>query len=296
LELLFYPESAMPFNPRIWSVIITLLMLALACGGGGSAPPPDEIPPVTFVPVEPTATRPPTPTGTATVRVTKVIDGDTVELSDGRRVRYIGINTPEHDQPFYAEATQVNQQLVLGKAVQLELDVETFDQYGRTLAYVWVDGVMANLEIVKQGYANTFTVPPNVRYERQFREAEREARQAERGLWAGSPVTLKIIHLEANAPGDDRENPNGEWIEIANQGSTAVDMQGYTLKDAANNIYTFGIFTVRPGRTFRLHSGQGEDSGLALYWGLVGTSVWNNDTDAAFLRDRNGALVDSFAY
>jgi micrococcal nuclease len=231
-----------------------------------------------------------------TVTVATVVDGDTIELTDGRRVRYIGVNTPERDQPYYKEATDANRQLVAGKQVQLELDVETFDQYGRTLAYVWVGGVMANWEIVNRGFANAFTVPPNVRYEEQFRQAEREAREAGRGLWTGSDVALKITHIEADAPGSDRENPNGEWLEIANQGDEPVAMQGYTLKDEANHIYTFRDFVVNPEATFRLYSGQVQDSSSELYWGLVGESVWNNDSDAAFLRDAQGNLVDTLAY
>jgi hypothetical protein len=144
--------------------------------------------------------------------------------------------------------------------------------------------------------ANAFTVPPNVRYEAQIRAAEQEAREAGRGLWAGSEAELKIVRIEADAPGDDRENPNGEWIEIANQGNEPVQMQGYTLKDEANHIYTFGNFTAPPGGSFRVYSGQGQDSGTELYWGLTGDSVWNNNGDAAFLRDAGGALVDSFLY
>ena len=260
-------------------------------------------------PAQSTATRPPLSQPTATpaagptqpgdletATVAAVIDGDTIELTNGRRVRYIGINTPERDQPYYNEAREANQRLVGGKQVQLERDLDSFDQYGRILAYVWVDGVMANQEIVKQGFANAFTVPPNVRYEAQIRAAEQEAREAGRGLWAGSDAPLKIVHIEADAPGDDRENPNGEWIEIANQGNELVQMQGYTLKDEANHIYTFGNFTVRPGGSFRLYSGQGQDGETELYWGLAGDSVWNNSGDAAFLRDAQGALVDSFSY
>ena len=194
------------------------------------------------------------------------------------------------------EATEVNRQLVEGKKVQLEFDVDTFDQYGRNLAYIWVNGVMANLEIVRQGYANVFTVPPNVRYDAEFRQAEREAREAERGLWTGSPVALKIVQIKADAPGSDIENPNGEWIEIGNQGNQPLQMQGYTLKDEANHIYTFGNFTVGVGASFRLFSGQGQNSPTELYWGLSGESVWNNDSDAAFLRDAAGNLVDTYAY
>jgi micrococcal nuclease len=228
--------------------------------------------------------------------VAAVVDGDTIELSDGRRVRYIGINTPERNQPYYQDAVEVNRRLVGGKTVQLEFDVETFDQYGRSLAYIWVDGVMANVEVVRLGFANAFTVPPNVRYEAEFRAAEREAREAERGLWAGSAAPLKIVHIEADAPGSDSQNPNGEWIEIANQGDAPVSMQGYTLKDEANHIYTFGGFTLSPGASLRLYSGQGQDSAAELYWGLAGESVWNNDSDSAFLRDAAGALVDSYSY
>jgi micrococcal nuclease len=268
---------------RFLSITIIILLVSLACSGVGD--PPAE--PPTSLPVSTATSQPGSgpnqPGDLETVSVAQIVDGDTIELTDGRRVRYIGINTPERNQPYYEEATQANQQLVGGKEVGLEIDVETFDQYGRTLAYIWVDGMLANLEIVRRGFANAFTVPPNVRYEQEFRVAEREARDAGRGLWAGSEVALKIIHIEANAPGDDRQNPNGEWIGIANQGSEPVPMQDFTLKDEANHIYTFGDFTVRPGASFRLYSGQGQNSERELYWGLAGESVWNNDSDAAFL-------------
>jgi micrococcal nuclease len=285
--LFHYPERLMKLKFKSYG-IITLLITMLACSFGGSATPePTSLPP---------RDGPTPPTGLETATVAQVVDGDTIELTDGRKVRYIGINTPERDQPYYKEATEANRQLVAGKTIQLELDTETFDQYGRTLAYVWVGGEMVNLTMLKEGYANAFTVPPNVKYEEQFRQAEREAREAERGLWAGSDVGLKIVHIEADAPGSDQNNPNGEWIEITNQGSKPVQMKGYNLKDEANHIYTFGNFKVAPGATFRLYSGQGQNGPTELYWGLVGESVWNNDADTAFLRDDQGALVDVFSY
>jgi micrococcal nuclease len=273
---------------RVAYCVIILLLTSLACSFGGAVTPePTALPP---------GDGPTQPTDLETATIAQVVDGDTVELTDGRRVRYIGINTPERDQPYYQEATEANRQLVDGKDVQLEFDQETFDKYGRTLAYIWVDGQMVNLTMLRDGFANAFTVPPNVKYEEQFRQAEREAREAERGLWAGSDVGLKIVHIEADAPGSDQNNPNGEWIEITNQGSKPVQMKGYTLKDEANHIYTFGNFKVAPGATFRLYSGRGQDNPTELYWGLVGESVWNNDSDTAFLRDDQGALVDVFAY
>lgn len=287
----------MPLNRRLLAISIILLFASLACSGtsGTSEPAPVE-PPATQAPTPPPAGGPSQPGGLETATVATVVDGDTIELTDGRRVRYIGMNTPEHDQPYYNEATAANRQLVAGKEVQLEFDVETFDQYGRTLAYIWVDGAMANFEIVNRGFANVFTVPPNVRYEAQFRAAEQSARAAGRGLWAGSNVALKIIQINANAPGNDNENPNGEWVEIANQGNEPIQMQDFTLKDEANHIYTFKNFTVQAGRGFRLYSGPGQNSSAELYWGYQGDSVWNNDGDTAFLRDAGGALVDSFSY
>ncbi len=303
-------------NKRILFLLTILLALILACNTDLQPEPvplppsPTPVPtnqpplptptPISSQPTEPPLPKPdagPTvPPNTQTVTVVNVTDGDTIEVSDGRRVRYIGINTPERGQPFYTEATNINQQLTAGKTIQLELDIESIDQYGRTLAYVWADGLLVNLEIVQQGYANAFTVPPNVKYEAQFRQAEREARETGRGLWAKSQATLTISHINANAPGSDNENPNGEWVEITNQGNAAVAMQGYTLKDEANHIYTFDDFTLASNSAVRLFSGAGQDTPTQLYWGYSGESVWNNGGDTAFLRDAGGALVDSFAY
>ena len=123
-----------------------------------------------------------------------VIDGDTVELSDGRHVRYIGIDTPEvrrHEgtqwvvdpEPYAREATEANRRLVEGKPVRLEYDVETHDRYGRLLAYVYVGDVMVNAKLMEDGYAQPMTIPPNVKYVERFKQLASEARQQRRGLW-----------------------------------------------------------------------------------------------------------------
>ena len=296
----------MALKHRFAALALTLWLVTTACSGIEISLPVETATPLpipspaipTPLPLPPTPPHsgPAQPGNLESFTIAAVVDGDTVELTNGRKVRYIGINTPEHDQPYYEEAAALNRQLVAGKQVRLEFDVETFDQYGRSLAYVWVDGLMVNLEIVWQGYANTLTIPPNVRYEKEFRQAEREAREAERGLWLGANLPLKIIQIQADAPGSDNENPNGEWIEIANQGQVPILMQGFSLKDEANHIYTFGNFTAAPGAAFRLYSGQGQDSFNTLYWGLANESIWNNNGDAAYLRDAQGALVDTFAY
>ena len=125
--------------------------------------------------------------------VVRVVDGDTIHVRlEGRveTVRYIGINTPELPHPTRGaepggqEASAVNRTLVAGKRARLELDAQQRDRYGRLLAYVWVDGVMVNAELVRRGYAQVMTVPPNVRYQELFLALQRDARQAGRGLWA----------------------------------------------------------------------------------------------------------------
>lgn len=119
----------------------------------------------------------------------RVIDGDTIELDRRERVRLIGVNTPETDpriavQYFGQEATRFTRRLAQGRRVRLEYDQTRRDRHGRTLAYVYLeDGTFLNLEIVKQGYGYAFTRYP-FRHMDRFREAERGARQADRGLWA----------------------------------------------------------------------------------------------------------------
>ncbi len=126
----------------------------------------------------------PSQTATDTVRVTEVIDGDTITITGGDRVRYVGIDTPEKGEPFYLEAWQANHELVEGKAVRLERDVSETDKYGRLLRYVWVDGTMVNAELVRRGLAEAKAYPPDTKYRSFLEQAEAEARQAGRGMWA----------------------------------------------------------------------------------------------------------------
>jgi micrococcal nuclease len=105
------------------------------------------------------------------------------------RVRYIGINTPETKhptrgvEPYGPEAATANTRLVAGHTVRLEFDVQQRDKYGRLLAYVYVGDTMINAELVRQGFAQVATFPPNVRYQERFLQLQREARDAGRGLW-----------------------------------------------------------------------------------------------------------------
>ncbi len=133
-----------------------------------------------------------TPPPRAVVR--HVIDGDTVQLSDGQLVRYIGIDAPEARrrrgdrwveaaEPFAHEATACNQQLVDRQPIRLEYDVQVYDAYGRLLAYVYVGDRMVNAELIRAGWARPLTIPPDVKYAQLFQALAHEARESKRGMW-----------------------------------------------------------------------------------------------------------------
>lgn len=137
------------------------------------------------------------------ILVTRVVDGDTLVLEDGKRVRLIGIDTPEiHESAkLYRDAArsgrsvqlikqlgqrsfEFTQSLVVGKRVRLEFDVEKYDRYKRILAYVYLeDGTFVNAKIVEDGYASLMTYPPNVKHADLFLKLYQQARQERRGLW-----------------------------------------------------------------------------------------------------------------
>ena len=135
--------------------------------------------------------------------VTRVVDGDTLKLSNGKKVRLIGVDTPEtyfseklvRDskrsrkdisviQAMGKKSSAFTKDLCFNKKVRLEYDIEKRDRYGRWLAYVYLeDGTFVNAKILEEGYGQVMTVPPNVRYAKRFLSLERDAREKVRGLW-----------------------------------------------------------------------------------------------------------------
>ncbi len=169
------------------ALALTLVLLIVGCANseGNPLPSPTQLP-VATQSEKPTAIV----TNEALYPVDRVIDGDTVVVKIGDKfftVRYIGINTPEITpvECFGKEATEKNRQLVEGKKVRLEKDVSETDQYGRLLRYVYLeDGTFVNETLVRTGYAHAVTYPPDVKHQEKFREAERDARINNRGLWS----------------------------------------------------------------------------------------------------------------
>ena len=125
--------------------------------------------------------------------VARVIDGDTIELESGERIRYIGVDTPEStggkDDCYGTEASDRNEELVEGKKVSIEYDVECTDRYDRLLAYVSVDGEVVNRSLVADGYACTLFIAPNgADVQAEYSALERQAQMQDLGLWGACEV------------------------------------------------------------------------------------------------------------
>jgi micrococcal nuclease len=158
--------------------------------------PLTEPPPLAQAPPSGKARRPKVPAprlsstgGQATV--VAVLDGDTIIINGGQKVRYAGLNTPETHHPDKLpeycgqEAFEANRRLVAGQTVRLEFDALRRDKYGRLLAYVYVNSLFVNAELIRQGYAQVSTYKENQRHHEEFDRLQQHAIAARRGLWGG---------------------------------------------------------------------------------------------------------------
>ena len=228
------------------------------------------------------------------VDVSRVIDGDTLELKDGRQVRLLGINTPEVSEFLYKEAADYLRQLLADKQITLESFGQ--DKYGRTLGYVYADDELVNIEIIKAGLAHKYLFSDDGKFYKEFRDAEEGAKEKQLGIWKSEKrPCISVVRLNYNAEGNDNHNLNDEYVIFRNVCAYPVDMSGWELKDEGTNIYRIKSFTLPLDSEITVHSGSGKNSDGNLYWGSR-RPIWNNDKDTLFLRDKNGTLVLTFSY
>lgn len=136
------------------------------------------------------------------VSISRVVDGDTIVLTDGRKVRFVGVNTPEsttRTETYGEEAKNYTKTKLDGKQVWIQKDVSETDRYGRQLRIIWLSvptddlneseirTKMYNADLVLNGYAEPSTYPPDVKYSNYFLKFAREARETNKGLWAYGP-------------------------------------------------------------------------------------------------------------
>jgi len=210
------------------------------------------------------------------VFVVRVLDGDTLELEDGRKIRLLNINAPEKGRAWSKEATNFLKQF---ENETIELDKEGIGIYGRILGRIYA-GDYINLEMVRLGLVHTSHLEDEEI--KEFRKVEEKARKSGIGLWERSNyygcLTVEI-------------NKKEEYVVIMSQCES--DFEGWTLKDESTRNYKFEEIKEKD---FIIYSDSGANEEGKYYWGRG--KAWNDDGDSIFIRDENGFLVyyDSYGY
>ncbi|MGI9645797.1 MAG: lamin tail domain-containing protein [Ilumatobacteraceae bacterium] len=279
-----------------------LAVLVGACADSTSTTEP----PTTDEPTDPATSQ---PAGAATDGVTlvEVVDGDTiVVLVDGteERVRIVGINTPESGECLADAAGDRLGDLLASGTITLTADQSDRDQYGRLLRYVEVDGDDVGERLVAEGLAISRRYEPDTARAANYDGAQASAEEQHLGQWAADacgPATnasLAIVEINADAPGDDGQNLNGEWVVIRNDGGVALDLTGWGIKDeSASNRYEFPDGFVLPvDATVTVLSGCGDDDVATVHWCASGSAIWTNAGDTVFVLDPAGNVVVSRSY
>ena len=185
------------------AILIAGILIGSSFGGEKTNLPPEQISAVGVASVVNTKTGKSSQSGEL-VKIVRAVDGDTIKVEINGKiepVRYIGIDTPETVDPrktvqcFGIEASKKNKELVEGKMARLEKDITDRDKYNRLLRYVWLDDVLINQALVEQGFAKSYSYPPDIKYQDKFVVAEKKAREDKLGLWTAcasetSPSTI----------------------------------------------------------------------------------------------------------
>lgn len=239
------------------------------------------------------------------IRVERVADGDSFTATSDAGpidVRLLGLNAPERGECFAEQAGERLVALLESGPVSISPWPAELDQFGRVLAIVTAGDVLVNLELIESGHAIA-RAQTEYGFESQFEQAERRASEGKVGLWApdacgpAASFGMVIEEVLADAPGDDRANPNGEWVLVRNKGDDAADLSGWILRDeSTRHRYEFGDVILEPGAAARIRTGCGtdvlSDDLLELFWCDPQPPVWNNAGDTAFLLDQNGNVAD----
>ncbi len=192
------------------------------------------------------------------IKVIKVIDGDTVKLENGKNLRYIGLDTPEvrikkggrfiyNPQPFAIDAKRLNQKLVENKYVRIEFDVEKKDIYGRLLGYCFLGNTFVNAKLIEEGFAVTYTIPPNVKYVDTFVALQRAARKDKKGMWGvyetvsaeEAPQYVNQIRTVRGKINNSRQTKKFIALSFATQGKGIVRI--IIFNNSSGDFYKKGI-------------------------------------------------------
>ncbi|MCK5321363.1 thermonuclease family protein [Candidatus Pacearchaeota archaeon] len=201
---------------------------------------------------------------TSNTIVARVIDGDTLELTNGQKIRLKGINTPEKSMPFNQEATEFVRQLVEDKSITIES--HGIDKYGRTLAYIFIDGKNINKKILEEGLATLYYYEKDKHYD-ELKQAEEFARLNQKGLWEKSPNANCLELIELKYKEQPTRCSNDELLILEN----FCEKMQVTIKDDATHIYKETL----PKGTFTKKF----------------SCIWNDAGDSLYIADEKGLLI-----
>jgi micrococcal nuclease len=268
---------------------IALVITACSTGSGlttqGQATPASSI-----------ATSPPG----SNAEVVRVLDGDSLVVSvEGQEaeVRLIGINAPEGSECHGDQSRDTLQDLLAAGEVTLVSDIEDTDQYGRLLRYLYVRGLNVNLALLANGDA--IALQGDHSGDSEFYAVSDAAAEKGLGMWAPDacgestpPTDVVITDYEYNPAGRDEDALNDEWVAIANEGGTPVDMSEWILRDEStqHRYYFPEGFELSPHSEVSVHSGCGTDTSSDLHW-CAGGPVWSNGGDTVILQLPGGTVV-----
>lgn len=214
--------------------------------------------------------------------VTKVIDGDTVEISNGEKIRLIGINAPEKGKYYFDESKKYLESLVLGKKVKIEVGEQKRDRYGRLLAYLFLEDNNINIEMIRNGAAHIYKQNEIKKYKNTFLEAEKYAIKSEIGIWKKSHYS-KCLVIE------NFYISNKEILTLRNTCNSTLNFTNWYLEDEDHNILYFKNFSIKPYTKAKICINILESCDYTFYSSKSYNQKMSNTR--FFLRDNNGLLV-----
>lgn len=186
-----------------------------------------------------------------------MIDGDTIELSDGRKVRLIGVNTPEstnRTEEYGKEASNYTKSKLEGQQIWIQKDVSEADRYDRKLRFVWlaiptndmdeteIRSKMFNADLVINGYAEPSTYPPDVKHSENFVKFAREARDNSTGLWAYGPEGTTKGDLDTKNSSTTSSSSN----DTSTSTTTGSGTESYKNCTELRKVYPEGVSSDHP--------------------------------------------------
>jgi micrococcal nuclease len=219
-----------------------------------------------------------------TTKVERVIDGDTVVVSDGEHIRLLGINTPEKGELHHDEAENFMIGLIQNKTVSLEFGKDKTDRYNRTLAYIFLDGENINQKQIENGFANFyFPQGKDVHYD-SFKESWSKCIEENKNLCEKSDDKCSTcIELELF-------DYKGQILTFKNACDFSCDLSGWDIKDEGRKHFAFPKFVLNSNNEVNVIVGNKTNYGNNFFW-KGQDYVWTKTGDTMFLRDAKGGLV-----